>query len=106
LAEKEYENWVNERRRDDWDSLTYLVRESVVEDLAGRFEPSFADEIVKLMDKDEDWWKEYEGVWGAEVRSYLSLNYKQDELPKGNWEYYWVSAVEKASERVVENADN
>lgn len=95
------ENWFNKRRREDWDNLPFIIRESVIDSLSKNFELNFCIEIQKQINSDEDWWKNYP-EWGVELRSYLRQIYKDNELPKNNWEDYWVCAIEKSVERVIE----
>lgn len=96
------ENWVNKRRREDWDNLPFLIRQTVVENLSEKFNLEFSKEMETKINSDQDWWKEYED-WGVELRAFLRQFFKDDELPKNSWEYYWVSAIEKSVEKVIDD---
>jgi hypothetical protein len=96
------ENWVNQRRREDWDNLPFLIRQTVVEQLSSKFNLEFSREMQEKVNSDQDWWKEYED-WGIELRAFLRQFFKDDELPKNSWEYYWVSAIEKSVEKVIDD---
>lgn len=98
----EEENWFNKRRREDWDDLPFVVRETIIEQLSQNFKLEFCEDIQKEINTDQDWWKDYEESWGVELRAFLRNLYKDNELPKNDWEYYWVSAIEKSVERVIE----
>ncbi len=98
----EEESWINKRRREDWDNLPFLIRETVIEKLSANFNLEFSQELIKEINSNQDWWRDHEN-WGVELRAYLRNFYKDNELPKNDWEYYWVSAIEKSVERVIEN---
>lgn len=98
----EEESWFNKRRREDWDNLPFLIRETIIEKLSPNFNLEFSQELSKEINSDQDWWRNYEN-WGVELRAYLRNFYKDNELPKNDWEYYWVSAIEKSVEKVIED---
>lgn len=99
------ENWVNKRRREDWDSLPFIIRETVIEKVSENFTLEFCENLQKEINKDQDWWKEYDH-WGVELRSYLRQFFQDSDLPKNDWQYYWASAIEKSVERVIEKNEN
>jgi hypothetical protein len=94
--------WENEKRREDWDNLDFIQRETIIDVLSKNFPIEFCNEINKEIQEDQDWWKTKD-TWGIELRAFLNkAAFPKDNLPKGNWEYYWVSAVEKSVERKLE----
>lgn len=97
----EEEDWVNKRRREDWDNLSFLIRETTIEKISENFTLEFCENLQKEINSDQNWWKEYDH-WGVELRSFLRQFFSDSDLPKNDWDYYWVSAIEKSVERVIE----
>lgn len=94
-------NWLNQKRMDDWDDLSFLQRETIVEELSNRFEndTAFCEQLTKAIEEDQDWWKNYQS-WGIEIKAFIRNIIKDEELPLGDWDHYWVSALEQSIHRV------
>jgi hypothetical protein len=101
----EDKDWVNQRRREDWDNLPFVVRETTIEKISENFTLEFCQNLIKEINFDENWWRDYD-QWGVELRSFLRQFFQDSDLPKNDWQYYWVSAIEKSVERVLEKNES
>jgi hypothetical protein len=95
--------WQLQERIDDWEELDYFQRDKIIRALSNNFPLDFCQEIDKEIKSDYDWWvSKYD--WGRDVRAYLNMKvFDKSELPKKSWDYYWVSAIEKSVEKVLES---
>jgi hypothetical protein len=98
------ESWKAQKRRTDWEELSFLYRETIIDELSNKFSDNldWCYEINKRIESDEDWWVELQD-WAIEVKTFLRTIFSDYQLPKESWDYYWVAAIEKSVERVLEN---
>jgi hypothetical protein len=94
--------WQVQKRHNDWEELDYMQRDRIIRTLSKNFSAEFCAEMLPEIESNFDWWVDKQ-KWGIDVRSYLNKEaFDKSQLPKGDWDYYWVSAVEKSIEYVIE----
>lgn len=80
-----------------WRELNSVTRREAVEYLRKTLAPETIEEWKKEMNKGEDkWWAEHHFFAGMGFRNLLRKAVKDDRLPTGNWDDYWVAALEAA----------
>lgn len=81
-----------------WDDLPIGQRERIVRFLNTNEDfLRLRDEVKeRLAANPDDWWIEHHMGWGMWVRNTLRDIYRDDELPSGNWDDYYIAAVEAA----------
>jgi hypothetical protein len=87
---REYEHRV-------WAELDEGIKQRAVEHLRGAMSDSLKAQTRELMAKaPEGWIVPYHFNTGMAIRNMLREVIKDDELPSGNWDDYYVRAVEEA----------
>lgn len=97
-------DWQVQKRHDDWEELDYFQRDKIIRTLSNNFPVDFCETMYPVIEENLDWWQDEDKQrWGLDVRAFLNENaFDKSNLPKGDWNYYWVSAVEKSIESVIE----
>ena len=85
------------KRLDDYflDCPVWIVNKSV-EELKTILDRNEIEQIKEAHKEDpETWWALYHHGWGTAIRNFLRNNVcKDDELPSGNWDDYYIQVVE------------
>lgn len=80
-----------------WEALDPEVRKRATEGLRGALHPGTIGDFVSAAAKDpEDWMVEHHHFAGTALRNALRKFVKDNELPTGNWDDYYVMATEAA----------
>lgn len=80
-----------------WGELDPKIRERAVLLLKAEIAPSCLDEWRELMKADpEHWAAAHHFMAGMSFRNLLRKRIVDRELPTGNWDDYWVAALEAA----------
>ena len=91
----------NYNRLQEWDKLPYRVREEASRKLAERIslDPFLVDSINQSVKADQNWWVSINPSFETEVKNFLD----KEIVFVGNQRVsdHWISAIEKAVERVL-----
>lgn len=79
-----------------WDLLDPDVKVRAIGHLRKQLTPELIDEVARLMNEDPDGWAViHHFTFGMAVRNELRAAVKDHELPTGNWDDYYVKALEE-----------
>ncbi len=89
----------NYERHYKWDQLDYEVRAKTIQVLGDRLGRDLSESIYTQMTEDQDWWK---NITPKEFKNEV-ITFLIDEVPEVIWDDYWIAALEKSAERVIED---
>lgn len=91
-----------------WEQIDQKIQRKAIAHLQNKLPPRFLEDIKKRMEEDKDWASKVEIVSGIPitfhfyegmgVRNILREKILDKELPSGNWDDYYLEALEIAAQ--------